>query len=386
MKKFLIGTTVLVVLINVFISCSGKDLEINLNLSELIIDYSSAAKNLHFSDIVTEEIVVIPLSNTDVEGNYFYMTSIDVLEKRDGNFFLFDIFGDGEPRVFDESGSFVRKIGSRGNGLGQYLQAMDFGLLEDKIEVLDVGKIHSYELDGTFVSSRKFSGFMASRFHKLDNGYAFIGAGPHENNLHLTDSSLNLVSSHFPYLARPLNAMLLNPLSTNANNQVIYRRSLNDTLFAVNNLDYPEPYLKVQYGNRAPNVYEWLGEKDEVMMSEIAKSANTLYFFESEGYRFLSFFLDGEKWNNIYSNYTGESVIFKNSDLIDDVTLDPSSYLIGVSGETFYFLSKPESFKQNFSENLLQKHHDKHIQKIKGISENLDIEGNPVLVGVKFNF
>jgi hypothetical protein len=120
--------------------------------------------------------------------------------------------------------------------LGQYLQAMDFILEEDHIEVLDVGEIHHYSYEGIFSSSKKYTGFTPYGFEKLENGYAFVGSGLNENNLHMTDSSLDLISSHFPYLTRSINAILLNPLSTTPNNKIIYRRSFNDTLFIVNNL------------------------------------------------------------------------------------------------------------------------------------------------------
>jgi len=386
MKKFLIVTYPYAIISIIFLSCNGKEESNPTGLLELNIDYSLAAKNLYLSDIVTDEIEIIPLSNTDANGDYFYMNSIDVFEKKEGQFFFLDVFRDGELRVFDPAGDFIRKTGSRGNGLGQYLQAMDFSLAEDHIEVLDVGKIHQYDSEGNFISSKKYKGFTAYRFQKLGNGYAFVASGRNENNLYLTDRELNVVSSHFPYFIRTVNALQLNPIFTNKVNKTIYRRSMNDTLFVLNNLQYPEPYLKIQYGDKAPNLSEFIIENEEKVAAEMAKSSRTLYFFESENYRFLSFFLNGEKWNYIYSNHTGKSVIFKNSDFIDDVTLDPSSYLVGVSGEIFYFLAKPEQVKLNFSERLLQKHDGDYIQKLKNVSENLDIEGNPVLFGVKFNF
>jgi len=386
MKKFLLDIYPYAIISIIFLSCNGKEESNPTGLLELNIDYSLAAKNLHFSDIVTDDIEIIPLSNTDANGDYFYMNSIDAFKKKEGHFFFLDVFRDMELRVFDTAGNFIRKIGSRGNGLGQYLQAMDFSLVEGHIEVLDVGKIHHYEFDGSFITSKRYQGFTASSFEKLENGYAFVGSGRNENNLHLTDSSLNVVSSHFPYITRYINALILNPIFTNADNKTIYRRFLNDTLFTINNLQYPEPYLKIQYGDKALELNNLISENEEKILSELSKISNTSNFFESDNYRLLSFYLNVEKWNYIYSNKTGKSIIFKSSDLIDDVTLNPSSYIVGVSGETFYFLSKPEKIKANFSEAFLQKHDAVYREKFRAMVENLDIEGNPVLFGVKFNF
>jgi hypothetical protein len=386
MKKFIYSIHVCALLCNILFSCSGKEVVDQTGLQELIIDYSSAVKNIHLSDIISEDIEVIPLSNTDANGGYFYMASIDVFEKKGEQFYLFDVFNDGQVRVFDSQGGFVHNIGSRGNGLGQYLQAMDFSLTDEEIEVLDVGRIHRFGYDGSYISSKKLQGFMASRFRKLDKGYAFVSSGRNEHNLLLADSALNLVSSHFPYLTRAINFLSVNPLFENANQQTIYRRNLNDTLFTISNLENPEPYLKIQYGAKAPKLNDWVSESDERIAAEISKASNTLYFFESGNYRFLSFFLDGKRWDYIHSKATGKSVIFKNSDLINDVTLDPSSYLVGVSGETFYFLAKPDKVKLNFSEHLLQKHNGDYIQKLRTVAGNLDIEGNPVLFGVRFDF
>jgi hypothetical protein len=103
-------------------------------LQEIHIDYAKAQKSIRFSDIISGDIEVVPLSNVDANGDYFYMASIDVFEKKGEHFFLFNIFNDGQLRVFDPQGGFVRNIGSRGNGLGQYLQAMDFSLTEEEME------------------------------------------------------------------------------------------------------------------------------------------------------------------------------------------------------------------------------------------------------------
>ena len=143
--------------------------------------------------------------------------------------------------------------------------------------------------------------------------------------------------------------------------------------------------MKIQYGDKAPDLNKMLNSKD-AFENEITKVSNALFFYESENFRFLSFFLNSEKWNYIYSNQTEKSIIFKSSDLIDDVTLHPLGYIVGVSDETFYFLAKPEKIKTNFSEALLQKHDAVYREKFRAMVENLDIEGNPVLFGVKFNF
>ena len=74
----------------------------------------------------------------------------------DGCIYIFDIRAAKSLYVFDMDGRFIRKIGSLGNGPGEYIQLSDFTLDTENrfIYLLDYGqRIHKYHLDGTFVQT-----------------------------------------------------------------------------------------------------------------------------------------------------------------------------------------------------------------------------------------
>jgi hypothetical protein len=70
----------------------------------------------------------------------------------------------------------------------------------------------------------------------------------------------------------------------------------------------------------------------------------------------------------------------------NDVMFDQYSFLVGVSGDTFYFISKPERIIPSFLPTTVPNAFESHKKKMEELVKNLDREGNPVLFGVKFNF
>ena len=81
---------------------------------------------------------------------------IDELQVFDGFIYVLDKFSAKTLFVFDMEGHFIRKIGSVGNGPGEYIRLKDFTLDTENgfISLLDYGQqIHKYRLDGTFIGT-----------------------------------------------------------------------------------------------------------------------------------------------------------------------------------------------------------------------------------------
>ena len=64
----------------------------------------------------------------------------------------------------------------------------------------------------------------------------------------------------------------------------------------------------------------------------------------------------------------------------------PFSYLVGVSGDTFYFSSKPDRVLFYFPTIKSIDSFKSHKKAMEELIPNLDPEGNPILFGVRFNF
>mgnify|MGYP005748373311 CR=1 FL=1 len=379
-------TSLLFLILIVFYGCSSSNSKNEPSLNTLTIPFNEAVEKINFSELIDTSVVVIPLESDLSKGAF--LNTINQLEIKGEEIYALDYLFNPTVQVFDRSGKFLRKIGKQGQAPGEYLQPMGFLFSKDTLEVLDAGKILKFDLNGNFLTSSRYEGFTASSFRKTDEGYAFITSGADEDNLVLTDNKLSKVSSHFPYKTRALNPILLNPIYSNPKGNIIYRRNLIDTLFELSDTKIPKPYLAFDYGEKKVNLNQLLASDnpERTIQDEIGKYAKTLYFFEGNNYYYLAFVLESEIWIMIKSNISGKSVLFKNSNMNNDVMVDQYSFLVGVSGDTFYFISKPERIIPSFLPTTVPSAFESHKKKLEELVKKLDREGNPVLFGVKFNF
>ena len=150
MKKLLVCSYICIL----FASCSDKQQQtekfmnrtcytIDLDGSkEISIPYSSIFKNARTIILEFEEDCMIG--------------RIDELQVFDECFYILDRFYAKSLFVFDMEGKFLRKIGSLGQGPGEYIRISDFTIDTENrfIFLLDNGRyVHKYRLDGTYISS-----------------------------------------------------------------------------------------------------------------------------------------------------------------------------------------------------------------------------------------
>lgn len=55
--------------------------------------------------------------------------------------------------IFDSDGNFIKIYGARGQGPGEARDQSSFFIVEDKLLIVDVGRIHYFRLDGTYLHS-----------------------------------------------------------------------------------------------------------------------------------------------------------------------------------------------------------------------------------------
>jgi hypothetical protein len=55
--------------------------------------------------------------------------------------------------IFDRKGNFIKTYGAKGEGPGEARDQSSFFLVEDKLLIVDVGRIHYFRLDGTYLHS-----------------------------------------------------------------------------------------------------------------------------------------------------------------------------------------------------------------------------------------
>lgn len=155
------------------LSTCAQNNEPNILIKE---NKNSPATNLPLSELM-EFKSIIPLETT---GNSVIGNINEVL-LADNKIFILD----SRPKsilVFDLEGSFIRRIGSYGNGPGEYNGIVDFDVLDKEISLLDhkLKKIITYDLQGNLINELKLpSGIDALRVAKLEQGDYLIELLPH---------------------------------------------------------------------------------------------------------------------------------------------------------------------------------------------------------------
>jgi hypothetical protein len=105
--------------------------------------------------------------------------------------------------VFDLNGKFIREIGRRGGGPGEFTEVRDFIFSNDKtIELLNFKKIEQYTLEGKHIGTKRFD-FYGDVFnanpmnfcHSFSKGYYFWGGVVKDDNLREKSSLMYQVNS-----------------------------------------------------------------------------------------------------------------------------------------------------------------------------------------------
>ena len=127
-------------------SCSDKT--IGLNCVPIVLD-STDTTSISFDDCF-EVLSYIPLEENE-EG---YISSVRRIEYFDGHYYIGSSNANVGLLVFDRTGKFVRRIGRKGNGYGEYTNIYDFSIDRKNRRVLMFcnrsSLIKVYSLDGEF--------------------------------------------------------------------------------------------------------------------------------------------------------------------------------------------------------------------------------------------
>ncbi|MDR1863952.1 MAG: 6-bladed beta-propeller [Bacteroidales bacterium] len=156
-----------VVLLMLMFSCSGQN-ALKDNLTVLPWEFS---ENESIPDLIDSvEFIVL---EAHPEGLF---KKADKLIVQNNKFFIFDMTGQNQVSVFDNAGKFLYRVGSRGNGPGEYVGIRNFTTDEKYIHIIDnyTGKLLMYHIaDGTYAGTKKLP-FIAHDMIIAENGdYVF---------------------------------------------------------------------------------------------------------------------------------------------------------------------------------------------------------------------
>ena len=159
MKKF-----ILVLLASYFMfGCTQKN--IGIDCLTLSVDLNQSP--LHYNDVFSNA-EVIPLETTDSSLIVYPFEAIEYKE----NLYIYDLHL-AKTCVFDQKGKFIRQIGRKGQGPGEYswLQSISIDKKNDVLHLIEpIGKFHDFALDGKLIATRRYpNGSVYHSMHHLDD-------------------------------------------------------------------------------------------------------------------------------------------------------------------------------------------------------------------------
>ena len=186
----------------IFQSCSNQQIE---NTEATIIHVPDVEKTSHL-DSVFSTVSFLPLETDDD----CLITRVVNLQIHDSLIYI----NDDRKRllVFDFHGKFIRQIGARGKGHGEYLIMWDWIIDSNRIEILDYRKIRIYTLDGKYLKTKPFNLINDSIYcnagafaHSPFGGYYLwggtVGVPDFDKGRYLmyeVDKDMKLKQGHFP--------------------------------------------------------------------------------------------------------------------------------------------------------------------------------------------
>ncbi|MDA3880710.1 MAG: 6-bladed beta-propeller [Prolixibacteraceae bacterium] len=161
MFKYIIIITVAIVAQ----SCNKTSNTTPSNIESIKINVNASNENLDVSSLI-KRVTKIKLETND----RCLLKNIKKIEITKNNLLIFDDF----VYVFDLKGKFQYKIGKKGKGPGEIINAIDFiyDQTNKNIELFDFAqnKLIIYSLRGDYIKEIKFPFGLINRFEKKDNG------------------------------------------------------------------------------------------------------------------------------------------------------------------------------------------------------------------------
>lgn len=109
-----------------------------------------------FKDIIIGHPELV-IGMEDLEGedeNYIFGNIADLSLDLEENIYVLDD-KIGRIQVFNRAGKFLRSIGKKGQGPREFLLPKNFFLKNNRIFIIDIGKVHIFSLKGEFIKSLK---------------------------------------------------------------------------------------------------------------------------------------------------------------------------------------------------------------------------------------
>ncbi len=231
----------LLLLLLLLLSCTKKNGEtVSTETSFFFVDIGRDFDNFDSVKVssIADSIRYIPLETCEKS---LLPDIVDVCIK---NGYIFVRTKEQQLFVFSDTGKFLNKIGSKGNGPKEYRRIIDFDVDDKYVYILDYGQIRQYNISGEYINSIRLPK-LASQILKLNNGNFLC---------YIPDSQFKKTEQNYSFLIITDKGDSLNVINTSklrdyskekiSNNYMIinfsnkyniaFKETFNDTLFCLN--------------------------------------------------------------------------------------------------------------------------------------------------------
>jgi hypothetical protein len=309
MKKYLY-----LICLSVLVSCGTKNTVVQDGKALYTIDVDKLKhQNTIYASSIFKSVRTIILEDTDdaligdisrikVSNNYIFVLDAWIAKK------LF---------VFDKNGKYLRQIGSKGQGPGEYLTIMDFCIDAEKREVYILDyfpkKVHKYNLDtGEYISSINLPKgdivylLISCAYDKLYLKLQYFGQQQNDNLLMEFDIQtgksteyLSAKECNFGW-----NEAVVGNFFVSEQIPLKYVELLMNTVYSIEK-DTIYPYLYIKSKN-------WVQKNitTEEYGDGIRQAYNINTYFEYDDYIHLKYFSKGNEYTVVYNKKTNEANIY----------------------------------------------------------------------------
>jgi hypothetical protein len=279
MKKYLF-----IVLCIVLFTCCKKEVEESLFKTYYIEDVYDQPEKIVYIDSISSGIKVIPL---ETSNDVLIMTIAAVYLY---NNFLF-VIHESSCSVFDMDGNYLRDIGRRGNGPGEYTGIWELCFQDEFVFIHDIviKKLFRYTLDGEFINAILLSDDYEKVQFVGNNvliGFLSIGHGDKMSRLKYIDLKGAVIDS-IPNYKIEVNSQRAYSYLTDCsffvyNHSLRLKEGYNDTVFTIRLDGKLIPEYAINTGTYSVNYEDRILNNDKYY-----KGKNTVIIFENNQYLIL---------------------------------------------------------------------------------------------------
>lgn len=290
---------------------------------------------------------------------------------------------------FSEDGTFVRRIGTLGNGRGEYTSLADFDVDNEGIYIVGNRQMNVYKPDGTFQEKISFKDYNLIGINLASDKLLGMVTLAEETS-HVFDKKGNLLNKHHPSSPAVWVGLSTYYWPYTKNTYLMQLGAGNDVLL----YDVEKDQYAYAHLINLPNVLTLdqqneLDEKDpHHTKGWYTDYATTLWSLNSNGKHL--FFVSGNNNENEYvlwlkdlQNNTDRA--FRLSHIVNDVSFTPiNRFFTSFTRSTQSFLAyiRPDQLKESIS--LIQQSDSPYYLQMKSLADKLNEEDNLILIEYEF--